>query len=664
MEHLFNELYLFNYRYGDWDESSGKPAVLRDGRLSAVYHDEYEQKPVIYEDLKSWERRRAELKEQVLVSAGLWPMPEKYPLNAEIFGRVAFEDFSVEKVMFESYPGFYVTGSLYRPTGKGPFPAILNAHGHWSGGRLHRDDLSDIPLRCANFAKMGFVAFSYDMLGFQDSKQVSHLYGGTVQELWCAGAFGLQLWNSIRSVDFLESLPDVDAGRIGCTGASGGGTQTFFLTAADDRIEASAPVNMVSAYMHGSCNCENAPGLKIGTNNVEIASMAAPRPLLLIASTGDWTRNTPSVEYPAIHSVYELYGKGHEVEYFYQDADHNYNKKAREKAYNWFARKLQGRDVPWTEQDVDFGDIEGYKILKGNDKPSGIKTDMELYELQKKEREHSVKKLWKCEGKTAAGMMLTALSHLTGVSPGQPGDLLVKYSETVEKDGVLIRKRIIGTEEKREEIPVVSICKKGCTDKKILLLFHPEGKNAMFEDRDWRPVLEHALEAGFTVVSGDVFLTGEFHRPWSITGRNPADCNHFTAYNRVDAALRIQDVAAICKYVHREYKCGIILGGPGEAGLWCLAAVPFLHGVQGVMVDFGLLNSLSEEKYLKSFYLPGFLSVGGFETCIRLSGSAQLLLYNVKDETETEFLKAKFGENDSKGLLRIFNDVQSLSGCL
>src|SRR5690242_10887303 len=130
------------------------------------------------------------------------------------------------------------------------------------------------------------------MVGYNDTKQTSHGFGGKSEDLWRFLPLGLQLWNSIRVTDFLEALPDVDASKIAATGASGGGTQTFLLTAVDDRIAVSAPVNMISAIMQGGDACENMPGLRIGTFNVEIGAMMAPRPMLMVSATGDWTKNT------------------------------------------------------------------------------------------------------------------------------------------------------------------------------------------------------------------------------------------------------------------------------------------------------------------------------------------------------------------------------------
>ena len=173
-------------------------------------------------------------------------------------------------------------------------------------------------------------------------EQIDHGYGGEREGLWGLSLMGLQLWNAIRSVDFLESLPDVDNNRIGCTGASGGGTQTFMLTAVDDRIKVSAPVNMISAHMQGGCLCENAPNLRLDTSNIEIGALMAPKPLLLVSATGDWTKDTPKVEYPAIRSIYAHFDAEDKVHEVQIDADHNYNKDSREAVYAWFGKWFSG----------------------------------------------------------------------------------------------------------------------------------------------------------------------------------------------------------------------------------------------------------------------------------------------------------------------------------
>ncbi|MDH7568699.1 MAG: acetylxylan esterase, partial [Armatimonadota bacterium] len=296
-----------------------------------------------YETLDAWQARAAELRAHVLASTGLLPMPVRAPLNPRVWGTIEGDGYFVDKVTLETLPGFYLGGNLYRPKGKrGPFPGIANPHGHWRNGRLEHQELGSIPARCITFARMGCVAFAYDMVGRTDTDQVPHDYGGPREALWGISVAGLQLWNSIRVLDYLQSLPDVDPERLGCTGASGGGTQTFLLCAVDERVKVAAPVNMVSAHMQGGCLCENPPNLRIDATNVEIAALMAPRPLLLVAATGDWTKNTLTEEFPFIQSIYRLMGAEERVGAQRFDAPHNYNRASREAVYVWFAQWLLG----------------------------------------------------------------------------------------------------------------------------------------------------------------------------------------------------------------------------------------------------------------------------------------------------------------------------------
>ena len=297
----------------------------------------------------AWNIRAAHLRELVLASAGLLPMPDRTPLRAQVFGDVTRPDYIVSKVYFESLPGFFVTGNVYRPVGEGPFPAILSPHGHWPYGRLENSATASVPGRAINLARLGFVVFTYDMVGYNDSWQLEHrLFGGPREKLWGLSVAGLQLWNGIRALDFLEELPYVQRDKIGATGASGGGTQVFLLAAVDPRVAVAAPVNMISLQMQGGCLCENQPGLRLDTTNVEIAATIAPRPLLMVSATGDWTSNTLEREYPAVRALYALQGAADRVQAVRFDAPHNYNKDSREAVYAWMARWL--RNAPAAPQ--------------------------------------------------------------------------------------------------------------------------------------------------------------------------------------------------------------------------------------------------------------------------------------------------------------------------
>ena len=289
-----------------------------------------------YEDLKAWKKRSENIKQGILRGAGLDHPPKKCSLNTIVHSMREYNGYTVENVAFESLPGFFVTGNIYRPLGSGPFAGVLCPHGHFretNGGGRFRPDLQ---YRCAMFARMGAVVFAYDMIGWGESDQCSHDHPMAV---------ALQTWNSIRSIDFLISLKDVDPNRLGVTGASGGGTQTFLLAAVDDRVAVSVPVVQVSAHFFGGCICES--GMPIHkssfhvTNNADIAALAAPRPQLIISDGDDWTQNTPSVEFPYIQNVYRLFDSESRVENLhFAEEKHDYGESKRLGVYTFFSRHL------------------------------------------------------------------------------------------------------------------------------------------------------------------------------------------------------------------------------------------------------------------------------------------------------------------------------------
>lgn len=302
-----------------------------------------EQLLASYPSQQLWENRKSELRQCFLEQLGLAPMPEKTPLDPVYTPVRKFDGYTVQNVGIQTIPGFYLCGSLYRPAkGKGPFPAVLSPHGHFNSTDLNEYGRyrPDQQYRCAMLAKMGAVVFSYEMFGYGESllqvDKADHKTGL---------ALTMQTLGSIRVIDFLTSLPFVDSKRIGVTGESGGGTQTFIVTALDDRVTVSVPVVMVSSYFFGGCACES--GLPIhsctdlGTNNAEIAAMASPRPMLVISDGSDWTSNVPVIEFPYLRKVYELYGKPENVENVHLASEgHDYGVSKRMAMYGFMAKHM------------------------------------------------------------------------------------------------------------------------------------------------------------------------------------------------------------------------------------------------------------------------------------------------------------------------------------
>jgi dienelactone hydrolase len=312
-----------------------------------------------YHDKNAWEQRAQQIKQNIINGAGLEKFPRNTPLKPVINSKRTYNGYSVENVSFESLPGFFVTGNLFTPLEhQNNYPAVLAVHGHFDDARFQEY----MQKRCATLARMGAIVLALDMVGYGDATQCSHKHPYSLT---------LQAHNNMRAIDFLLSLPGVDKKRVAVTGESGGGTQTILLTALDKRIAVSVPVVMVSAHFFGGCVCES--GLAIHktkdfqTSNVEIAALAAPRPMLLVSDGKDWTKNTATVEYPYIKNIYRYYGKESDVENVHlADEGHDYGINKRKAAYAFLAKHLR---LPLQKVSNANGEIdESFAVVETPDK--------------------------------------------------------------------------------------------------------------------------------------------------------------------------------------------------------------------------------------------------------------------------------------------------------
>jgi len=292
-----------------------------------------------HKTLAQWTALAAHVREHVLKGAKLDKYPEKTPLNPIVHSKREFDGYTVENVALETMPGFFSTGNLYIPTKAAkPYPVVLCPHGHFRDeeGNLNGRGRASMQVRCAILGKMGAVVFAIDQIGAGDSKQTVHHDPLSLP---------LQIWNNVRTLDYLLSLKDVDRTRVGVTGASGGGSQTMQLGAIDPRVTVCCPVVMMAANFDGGCVCES--GLPIfrskdhETNLAQLSAMAAPRPQLIISCGADWTVHTPEVEYPYIKGVYALHGAGDKVDNLHlPNEEHNYGPSKRKGMYPFFAKHL------------------------------------------------------------------------------------------------------------------------------------------------------------------------------------------------------------------------------------------------------------------------------------------------------------------------------------
>jgi len=571
---------------------AGQQPPLQDSRNTNIPNTDTHFAAPRFTSLNTWEARRAGLRKQILFAAGLYPMPEKTPLKPRYFAHLNREGYSIDTVLLETMPGYYLGGNLYRPRGKtGKLPAVAAPHGHWKNGRLEHQELASTPGRSINMALQGYVVFAYDMVGWNDTGQTPHDFGDAEEQLWGFGPLGLQLWNSIRVVDFLSSLPEVDPERIGATGASGGGTQTFLLAAVDDRLKFSAPVNMVSAIMQGGSYCENAPGLRVGTNNVEIAAMMAPRPMLLVAATGDWTRNVPKEEYPAIQEIYRLYDKGDNVAAVQFDSPHNYHQRSREAVYQFFARHVLHRPDAGQlrEQPFDVPPTGQMLALHERSLPEGAGNYAQLF------------RQWTEAASRQLGGMndpehLRELLALAIKAEQPPEAVAYEQGEQI----------VLGRPGVGDRVPARWFPGRG----QAALIVHESGSEAGLRS----PEAAAPRAAGRPVLLIDAFQTGAAVAPRNRSHR------HFLTFNLSDDACRVQDILTALRWLARHSTGPVEATGIGRGAVWMLFAAALAREPVKLNGNLGAFQG-SDQDFIGRFFVPGIQRAGGLRAALRLTES-------------------------------------------
>ncbi len=555
------------------------------------------------ETRQDWRRRQVQVRQRLLVSQGIWPLPTKTPLKSVIHGRKVFNDYSIEKVYFQSFPGFYVTGSLYRPRNKtGPHPAVLCPHGHWSNGRFHEVAASGVqaqiklgaeqftqagrsPLqaRCVHLARMGCIVFHYDMIGYADSVQISfdlaHKFAQQRPEMnhlqrWglfspqaesqLQSVMGLQTINSIRAIDFLETLTDVDKKRIAVTGASGGGTQTFMLAAIDPRIAAAFPAVMVSTAMQGGCTCENACCLRVGTGNVEIAALFAPRPLGLSAAD-DWTREMTTKGFPELQAHYRMLGAADHVKLLSRtEFKHNYNQVSRQAMYHLFNQhlKLGFEKVP-PEKDYSFQGINDLTVWnKANPKPAGgADFERNLLQYWHRDTQRQLDQLIprdKASFRKYRQVVGSGIDTVVGRGLPRPADVEYDQLHKEEKDQHIELAGWLNTAQNGGKLPTVFLYPKQWNGH-IAIWLSEKGKAGIYQANGQPNThVQKLLDQELCVVGIDLLYQGEFlvdGKAITKTRRvaNPRESAAYSfGYNSTLFARRVHDILALVTFIRNH----------------------------------------------------------------------------------------------------------------
>ena len=579
---------------------------------------------------EAWLARAEDVRRRVLVSQGLWPMPTKTPLNAVIHGTIERDGYTLSKVFFESAPGFFVTGNLYRPVNPhGKVPGVLFAHGHWKDARLSEQTPEKVRAEiatgeerfenggrsrfqslCVQLARMGCVVWQWDMLGNSDAQQFSMaLTHGFKQQrpemntptrwgLFSARAesrlqsvMGLQTLNAIRSLDFLLSLPEVDPTRIAATGSSGGGTQTMILAAVDDRVQLSFPVVMVSTSMQGGCTCENASLLRIGSGNVEFAALFAPKPQGM-NTANDWTKELATKGFPDLQRAYGLFGAKDDVmlhcgEHF----PHNYNAVTRSAFYTFLNKRFRlGFPEPVIERDYEPLSRDQLSVWDAAH-PAPPADDPEFErsllawladDASRQIREKSATP----EG--LAEVVRPAVETLIGRSYEQAGEVEWLLDRKDERPDHIRMTGVLRNATHGEEVPVTWLYPRTWSGRVVVWLDAPGAGVAVAADGGLAPPLDRFVAAGAAVVTADLLVwrdgattpgASPDERRRQRLVNNPREFAGYTfGYNAPLFCQSVHDVLTIVRFL-RTTKVGshphpstVEVAGFGDAGPIVLAA--------------------------------------------------------------------------------------------
>jgi dienelactone hydrolase len=515
-------------------------------------------------------------------------------------------------------------------------PGILCPHGHWRDGRFE----PEVQKRCKQLARMGAVVFSYDMVGRADSTPFKHEFLDKQIDLMGFSLFGIQTWNSIRALDFMTSLPDVDNNRVACTGESGGGTQTFILSAIDDRVKVSAPIVMVSQDMQGGCSCENASGLRLATDNSEIAALFAPKPQIFVCAR-DWTWEFLTKGFPEVKATYRLLGAENNVEAEVYDFPHNYNQTSRERVYEFFSTHVfdidqaLSKELPleaeafetistWDDnhpRPADAVDAEGLKKYLAR-----LTADQSLgFRPANAAAWPSVR-----EEMSAALARRLALADRSGI----PRRVQVETDQNVAH----IRLGQGPTPRVRAEMFLPDREKW----KANTLIVHPDGIVGLVS-ADGKPgeLIMRALAQGQAVMVMDPYQVGKNINPF-FTSAPPA-ISHYTCYNRSTAAERVQDILDAL-HVLKEHADTrpVNLVGVGWAGSLCLLARTQAPFVARTVIDANQFDYTADSDLTAEQVLPGIVRLGGLRAIGCLAAPGKLLIHNSGTGLDTSWIEEAY----------------------
>lgn len=461
-----------------------------------------------------WTNYNQELKLKIFASLNKL---KKTPLNAKVTGRIEKKKFTVEKILFESHPNFYVTGCLFLPNNRQiPAPTIIYCSGHTDLG-FRSEVYQHVIL---NLVEKGFIVFAFDPIGqgerlqYMDTETNKSKIGGPTSEHTFAGIQALLtgtsltdyfIWDGVRVLDFLETRSEVDMQRIGITGRSGGGTQSAMIAAYDERIYAAAPKCYITNFKRllqsiGPQDAEQNPyrAIKLGFDHPDFFHLRAPKPSLIVTtSNGFFSQQGARETFAEAQKSYAAFGKPDNIEKVESFGVHESTKSNREAVYAFFQKFLKNPGDN-SDNDIEPFSVEELWVTKTGQLSSSVKGET-VFDLNKKY--FAPKKIQK-------NKLKEKITELTGIQFNRKLTTAV-YTGKIKAKNFEVEKYFLENDKNDFALPVYVMKNAASKPKKILVWLSTKGKCQILEE-DIRNIF---LDANYTIVSADLPGTGELYDP-------------------------------------------------------------------------------------------------------------------------------------------------------
>ncbi|MEW5975824.1 MAG: CocE/NonD family hydrolase [Acidobacteriota bacterium] len=562
-------------------------------------------------DAEDWIERRPEVDRAFRKAIGLEEPPERTPLNARVTARHDFGDYLIENVLFESRPGFPVSANLYRPKDqkKGKRPAVLCPIGHYlSAGKA----ATDVQARCIQLVRMGFVVLVYDAIGQGERMVAGNIHHEAGYALLPLGETiaGWMVWDSMRGIDYLLTLDDVDPDRIGVTGNSGGGLNTLFTAALDDRVRAATVVgftfefNNWLKYAGTHCTCTHLPGLFRAMEWFEVAGLIAPRALMMLQGSHDSIFPVSGARRSARNTavLYSLVGQSQRVRFVELPGQpHAYSRPFREPMYGWMAKHLleQGSGEPIAEGHIQPLD-EGDPRLRCDPDGSIISRSPSVVDLARKKALAAVVKLPAARSNEVDQALDTWVRELTAPPESAPHYLAPAGGRATPVAGGSLEKFSFVSED-GQWIPGLLWAPEHRSAEKVILIVSALGKRAVAESGLVRPLLDAGLVVAAVDLRGRGETLGQIKPGWDINFRLVANQ---VLFGQPLAGRRAFDLMRTLDYLSQRQDLAsaeFTVVGLGEDSLPTLLAAVSDSRIRRIALAASLHSLISQMRVMKAY---------------------------------------------------------------